>query len=546
VATLKEQDEVAKDAGQILGTVEDSTSGRVVHFLQRAFIAGQIVSRRMAYDHESPVAGDRLPGSTGEFDDKVRDLAMRGGNKTLLNMLRIMNAVNGSRATQFGRQARATFDTMAAPGGLNNRLMIGFHSPNSRLYLEINRELLFGTEKVLTQPRVKMASAATVGRRAIDGITTKYNDGITERGVTVSIGGRESKDLNIKTLQEDATNKLLHQDRRAAASLTRDGDAPLRKSLAEVGAILEEKSQKSAHSSMSILDSLSYERSIANATELAFGDVLIQKHLRPQFREQGLRRAGYIGRTLTAAPEEQVLKAASEHTGIRVGDKTLHYSFEGAHYLMLPSHVDDVYRVVNEEGIMINTFPQRWHPYYALPRHFRMLLGLTGVHAHSSEHMRIRKHLTKFRPVDKSTGAPFRHELTPEQIVNLLQKLKKDNHRQALLRHMGYTPDETAEVLSHLKNVSLYEDLADASDYASVPDVVKSCPGDRMIDIIRIVSPRASNVLSSAMMAGNDLSNIVLTHYIALVTDELNVMCSLYNSTRERQTYIRLPTVSIT
>jgi hypothetical protein len=297
---------------------------------------------------------------------------------------------------------------------------------------------------------------------------------------------------------------------------------------------------------MSILDSLSYERSIANATELAFGDVLIQKHLRPQFREQGLRRAGYIGRTLTAAPEEQVLKAASEHTGIRVGDKTLHYSFEGAHYLMLPSHVDDVYRVVNEEGIMINTFPQRWHPYYALPRHFRMLLGLTGVHAHSSEHMRIRKHLTKFRPVDKSTGAPFRHELTPEQIVNLLQKLKKDNHRQALLRHMGYTPDETAEVLSHLKNVSLYEDLADASDYASVPDVVKSCPGDRMIDIIRIVSPRASNVLSSSMMAGNDLSNIVLTHYIALVTDELNVMCSLYNSTRERQTYIRLPTVSIT
>ena len=55
IEKVKQHEDLATEAGQVLGTIKDSTSGRVVHFLQKLYVGGQVVSRRMAYDHENAI-----------------------------------------------------------------------------------------------------------------------------------------------------------------------------------------------------------------------------------------------------------------------------------------------------------------------------------------------------------------------------------------------------------------------------------------------------------------------------------------------------------
>jgi hypothetical protein len=511
VDTITRLDELGKEAGQELGTVEDSTSGRSVHYLQKVFVGGQIFQRRMAYDHENEVMGDRMPGSIGEFLDKARDLSTRGGNKTLLNMLQLLTVINGSRATQFGRQASASFDTMAAPGGLNNRLLVGFASPNSKLYLELNATTLFGASQVEIQPRPVLEKSATIGKRVLDHIA---DSGPVGSQVTVNIGGVEETH-NIDHLRKGARRVLL--DEKRFRQNQKYVDNLHKRAAANVG-------NGASH--------LSYLNSIENGASMSVGDVLVNKHLRPMFREKALIKSNYIASTLEGKPEPQEMKMSSTHTGFKIGSQIIKFGFSTKLRLQIPKRSNENFILYEGSQIKLQ-LPQKWHPYYGLPRHYRMTMSLFGVTPSAQSQVKIKTFMNKFSP------GHFRSDLTAEEVVNALKKTKSKEDQIALLEHIGFTQEEIQARLHFVKDISLYEDFSTAEEYSSVPDIVKSCA---TITAEQLLFHSAGE---SYMVQADEVRRIVISHFISLIVDELNIACSLHSSQSRVQTFIRLPTVEV-
>jgi len=501
VAVTKMLDELGLAAGQVLGTAADSTSGRSVHYLQKMYLGGQIISRRMAYDHESEVGGDRMPGSVGEFIDKARDLSIRGGNKTLLNMLQLMTVVNGCRTTQYGRQASATFETMAAPGGTLNRVLVGFNSPNSKLYLELNAPHIFPNGGVVPlQPIAKIEQSHRVGSRVLA-------DG--NQDVEISVGGT-TETRQLSEIQQE-TDQVLLIAKRIKQRIT----PGLKEALGE-------------HASR-----LSYRRSVRNTAENAVGDVLTQKHLRKKFREKALMEANYIGRSLMEAPEPQTMRPSSTHVGLRVGKIKIVYGFSADVKMRLPTHPGDVFAVF-ESGLPSRTFKQLWTPYMSMPPNYRMLTSFLGIHGDAAQQLQIKSYIQKFSP-----GA-FRKDITAEEVMQALRRTPAEHHSE-LLAYIGFKDTEIAKAIGEVRRIPLYQDMADASEYASVPDVVKSCSSVNMMAILSLTSP-----VSSAELAGMpDVSRVVLTHLVSLLADEMNVVCALSGLDGDKHNFIRLPTVTI-
>jgi hypothetical protein len=278
---------------------------------------------------------------------------------------------------------------------------------------------------------------------------------------------------------------------------------------------------------------LSYLNSIANGASMSVGDVLVNKHLRPLFREKALVEANYIASTLTGAPKQQELTLSSTHAGFRVGSRTIKFGFSTTFRLKLPRNQRDVF-TLEEKGIEKAPFGQHWHPYYAMPRHYRMIMSLLGVTPAASSQIKIKTFMSKFSP------GHFRSDLTAEEVANALKKLDTKEKQMSLLEHIGFTPEEIKERMPYVKEIALYEDLSTSEEYSSIPDIVKSC--SPMIAETLLFYGAGPHYVT---LQSPELKRVVLTHFVSLIVDEMNIVCSLYNPQSEAPAFIRLPTVVV-
>jgi hypothetical protein len=517
---IEQHETLANEAGQVFGTIKDSTSGRVCHFLQKLFIGGQVVSRRMSYDHENAQNHERLPGLIGEYMDKARDLSMRGGNLKLLNMLQLLTIVNGSRSTVFGRQAVTSFESMAAPGGTLNRLLFGFGQPNSTLYLQLNFERMYGDISELTiDDKVSLDTPKEIGKRVVEDIVDKNGRVKLQLG-GMNIKNKEMMDYTMSELQSTASDKLLKKDRRRSSRL---------------------KSKTFEKFKDAEVVDHDYERAVVRGGYDALGNMLRDKRLNAKFKEKALMKGGFIGSSAdkTFIPTIKQ-KGISLHEPIRIGNTMISYSFESDFILMLPDKSSDRYTLKTLNDNMIRDYSIKWHPYYSQPLNIRLLLGLTGVHA-GPDRLKIKSHINKFSP------SHFRKDLMPEHVMHGIDRVRRaGGNVRDYLKYVGFTSEgdnnEVDFILSHMNRMNLYRDLSDAGEYSSVFDVVKSASTQILLDLISHTSPSFYNMLSSVDM---EVKGVVLTHYISLLCDELNVASVHRGSFDDERNFIRVPTVRV-
>jgi hypothetical protein len=520
ITKIKQHEDLATGAGQVLGTIKDSTSGRVVHFLQKLFIGGQVVSRRMAYDHENAQNHERLPGLIGEYLDKSRDLAMRGGNLVLLNMLQLMTVINGSRSTVFGRQAVTSFESIAAPGGTTNRLLFGYGQPNSKLYLELNFPRMYGdTTGMYVDSKAVLDTPKEIGKRVIDKLSDE------KASVRMQLGGMEIKrpdgqDYTMDELQHTASERLLKSDRRRRMGLN--------------------EKTRIALTDADVMDH-DYERAVIRGGYDAIGGMLRDKRLNSKFKEKALIANGFISRHSDKQFTPEIKQASvSQHTGIRVGDATIKYSFNSTHVMYLPTNSDESFDLMSLSGTLVQRYKQYWHPFYSLPENIRFLLALTGIHG-GRDRLKIKSHINKFSP------SHFRKDLMPEHVMHGIDRVrKKGGNVREYLKFTGFTStgdnNEIDEIMRHIDKMGLYRDLSDADEFSSVFDVVKSCSTQPVLDLISRTSPTFYTLLSTV---DSEVRGVVLTHYIGLLCDEINVACVQHRSSANPRNFIRIPIVSI-
>lgn len=414
-------------------------------------------------------------------------------------MLQILTVVNGSRATVFGRQASVSFETMAAAGGTTNRLLLGFNSPNSTLYLQLNASLLFNKPKVPIMSKIQQDRDIEIGRRVL---------GNGNMEVKVNIGGYEMSST-LEELQSGADSKLLD---------------PLKVTKVIGKGMKEYLGSKS--------ESFAYINSIRNGASKAVGSVLRTKHLKKKFIEKALYNSNYIGRTLKDSPRTMEYRESTVHSGIRVKNVKIMYGFSQEYKLMLPRNTCEMY-VLLKNGIEVAKFEQRWHPYYYMPRNYRYLIGLLGLQT-GTEQLSARNFVDRFSP------SRFRNDLTAEQVMDELKRMPSQYY-YPFLSLVGFDEQSANQIVQMIPNIPFFEDVADANEYASAPEVVKSCASFVIKQLISEVSPGARAHLE----VDSDISTVLLSHYVALIADELNVACSLSSLKKDVRCFIRLPTITL-
>jgi len=289
---------------------------------------------------------------------------------------------------------------------------------------------------------------------------------------------------------------------------------------------------------------------------IAMGSVLRDKHLAPKFKERALVESGYIeyGRRNDNAKVRK--QGIPMHNGIKVpGLGTITYSMSTDYFLQLPNEVPD--GEVAEEFLMygrLNTstggfsvlrrFPQCWHPYYYMPLCYKYALSFLGIHTKTNQ-LGSRPLLAQFSP------GSFRVDITAEGVIDAIKLIRRNNKNvgssgndvyNALL-FMGFTPSEAGKLATQSKNLSLYETIADADEFASSPDIVKSCCAVNIEAIMEVMSPTSSEILKSQ----NDgiAFSLVKAQIASLLVDELNMMCSMPLMPGQTHRFIRLPTFTV-
>jgi hypothetical protein len=523
VAIAREAEKLAKDgAGQKLDTVDGSVSGRSVHFLQILDIAGQEISRRIGIDHEKQQGSTRMPGEINELLDKLIKMASRGGNKILLNEMMLITIIEGSYTSLFGRQATTTFDSIAAPGGHCNMSLIGFGLPNSRLFLELMGPDLFPEGTVIEKP-ARREKPEDIGK------LLKAKSGDTP--ARLNVGGQnvydksEGRPYTLNKLASMSSEVLLDNDR--VVPLPRSG--PIRKELERLEVIDE-----------------AYDQSVIRSGYIALGAVLQTKRLAPNFTEQALIKGGYIPRRHATTKLEKGTKFITPHKGLVLGKYKVTYKFGTTHFLFLPNwhYTDSANKLwstydLRMAGATLRSWQEEWHPFFGNgAENMCLLLGFTGIHA-GLEAMRVNDGIARFSP------AKHRHEITPEHVMD---HLKRCDHgaREALLKSIyGFRDDEINRINDSYHKIDLYRSIKTASEYSSLPDVLKSASITKITELILLTSPQASAFMSPGAM-DSDTRNVIITHMLSIMYELMNVTCSLPSPEAAARKFIAVPEIEIT
>jgi hypothetical protein len=328
------------------------------------------------------------------------------------------------------------------------------------------------------------------------------------------------EDYTMTELQESASRSLLRKNRRQKKTLRKTSMA-----------MLEEAE---------VLDH-DYDRAVIRGGYEALGGMLRDKRMNPKFKEKALAKSGFIGKVSdhTSKPEKS-MRGISSHAGIRIGDHTIKYDFNSSYMMLLPKNSTDRFELVNLSGESIQSYQQHWHPYYSMPMSIRYILSLTGIHG-GPDRLKIKSHINKFSP------SHFRRDLMPEHVMAGIERVRKSKGNiREYLKFIGFTSDgdnnEIDMIIQNVDKMNLYKDLSAADEYSSVFNMMKSCSTRVIVDILSRTSPSFHALLTSIE---DDVSGVVLTHYIGLLGDELNVACTQLGTSGDAQNFIRIPVVSI-
>ena len=135
----------------------------------------------------------------------------------------------------------------------------------------------------------------------------------------------------------------------------------------------------------------------------------------------------------------------------------------------------------------------------------------------------------------------FRSDMTAEEVMHGLMKLKDSQAKSQFLQYIGFEGSAIPSLVSSSKDIPLYEQLADADDFASTPVIAKSCSARVISELLQLTS--ANSGLDS-VEEGSELMHVLRAHFVALLADEMNVVSALYNAQDERLG-VRLPKVTI-
>jgi hypothetical protein len=512
VDLIRQQEDIALGAGQVVGTVKDSTSGRMVHFLQILYLGGQAVSRRMSYDHETPQIVDRMPGAISEYFDKISKLSSRGGNEVLLNMLQLMTLSLGCYTTVYGRIATMDFDSMVAPNGSLGRVIVGNGLPSSKLYLELYKDSIVerGREAIFVMP--KLENPKKIGERVTSAVASSP--------VSVQIGG-EVGEATMSQLVKSASEVLLDRSRiftippSHASSLTALG-----------------------------LDGFSYRNAVTHGGQLDLGNVIRDKRLKMKFKEKALVEQGFINvRAVRRDAQKRNEMPVTYHSGIRIGSYTLRFTMDSGWYVVLPTtsmiHTHDPtsrYRIISPDGNVI-ALSQRWHPYYCQPFAIRMVLGLTGVHG-GRDLLDVKSGITTF------SASGFRSDLMPESIMDAIMKLHKQDSRlvPSFLKSMGFNAQEREGILSSISSIPLIRDVSTSSEYSSLNDLLKSAGIDRIQELLSLVCPDVVAYISAEAVR----REVFFSHWLGLLYEEINAARAAGKLNGPALVALRLPKISVT
>jgi hypothetical protein len=528
---IRMQEKAALSAGQILDTVGGSTSGRVVHFLQKLYVGGQEVRRRMPFDFENPVGKTLLPGKFGEIVDKWRDSCARGGNKKALNAMVLMTVALGCRTSQYGKQATTSFLSMAAPGGTLNRLLVGYHSPNSQLYLQLNSNLLFGSPGPFEIEAVaKTDKPMSVGKRALSSAFVQSGSDRLPGYVGTQLGGvLEYREVD--NLISAATGKLMEETR----FISRDERT---ESMSRVLSELSDAARDTV-----------YNFSIRRGAEIAIGSQIVDKHLQPKFKEKAMVEAGQISDGRRNQMAERVMTNSTIHDGFRVGADIYRFSMSSpsrdpsvkCYCIQLPHTSHGTFDLIeysssDPKGRVMRSFGQKWHPYFYMPTPSRMLLSLLGINTESNQ-FSPRSPLKAFSP------GHFRSDLTAEEVIDHVKKLPTPDDKLTYLRMVGFNDDEVGRLANKLPNLRLFEDLSEASEFSSAPDIIKSAGFTIASEILSYTSMSVAARLTN--QSDNGASSLLYSHFISLLSDEINVACTLLKASSEQNVYVRIPQITV-
>jgi hypothetical protein len=282
-------------------------------------------------------------------------------------------------------------------------------------------------------------------------------------------------------------------------------------------------------------DKYDYNRSVERSAEMATGGVLRDKHLAPKFREKALVEGGYIGKALGEQPLSTKVRMSTTHEGFKIGERTIRYSFSKRYILKLTSANNRTFKLMDviEGGDPVVALREYWHPYYYMPVAYRQILALLGVHT-SKEQLHVKSFLQKFSP------AHFRNDLTAEEVIRALKKIDKP-YVIPFLKYVGFTDNEIDVIISDISSIYLYEHITEAKEFASTPDIIKSCSAHRVQQLMTYTSPEVVSLVEGDGM----LRALIQSHFVALLVDEMNIACSSPSPMGREHDYIRLPVVSI-
>jgi hypothetical protein len=474
VECIKARSGAAAYCNMALDTITKSWSGSTVsHFLQIAFIYGRKVTRFMALDHERSTEYDST--QMGSFIDKYVKLCTRGGNVETSTMLINMLLMMGSSESAFGDKYEHDIATMLQPGGIVNRMPIGFPSPSSLLYMSINARR-FGMDQPMAPPLVT-ESDFDMGKRMDESAPNQKVKGMVANA-RLAKGPEKQDGSHLYTVDElinDTQNAIIKPEivpdsRAAEASMEawrRDG-----------------------------LTDTNNRFYLSNAARGLFRRGLgiwmknRSMYQRQLFKEAQIRSGRYSGKT--------IMPTTAARVSLFIGGNKVPIKFDYESKLVMVRTRSGyaLYRGRN----YIRAYAPQWHCYNDLDGAAPDILSVFGVSSDRRDTVTRKNAMAVF-------NIPGRADISGEEIA---MELVRHPHytRRTLALAMGMTASQWGKAEGHLNNLSLLQTLSDVDSYSSQFDAMTSLNYEKIQQlmmelaiegiVLDDIDPTALRVLSRA------------------------------------------------
>jgi hypothetical protein len=506
IQKIRTRERVGKDCGLVYDTIDGAQNGLLVHYLQIIYWCGQSFQRRIPIDHENESRASII--GLGSIVDKMISLSQRGGNLDLCDMLVLSTVIQGSRMKVFGKQAKLPYDTFAAPGGLLNRQLMGFSSPNSRLWLNLNWPWLAaeGTEGMVAK-RPQVDKAATVGRRLLaDG------DQMVKYHV-----GTEGDIVPLRARLESVSKAFIERDRAtdsvaALFRLQRTHGTDVNKNVSH------------------------YSEWVERSAEKAMGEAAVERVFNKDFKEQALINAGYIPKRRDDPKPTLEMDPVEKYTGVRIGGYNLSFRMSRDYILKCSRISPRSYGVfpyqfeVHSSHLTqpwVTTF--KWHPYWSRSRHLNLLLSFCGVQTGRSV-------ISQQDLKQKFSPSHFRPDMTADEVINAVRGAP-DGGAQDVLSVIGFSREEIVTLLPHVREIGIYNDLAQVNEYTGLDEILQSIDVSVIRELIQFTAPETINIIDP------HVQRVMFTQYISLLVDEFNMVSYLMTAWEDLEVRIPVPKI---